>query len=183
MRTSSLSCFLSSWKGACERAKKLRHLTQVSSTEGVSGSLVWRSYLTSWFSSSQTHSTIEIGIVNDFGWIVIITMLCSITLRVWANRTLGKFYTRTLLITESHNVVQERPYKKVCHPGYLGIMLMWVGAGLATVNWIAAAIITLTTVAAYQCRINCEEDVPVSSIGKHYKEYVKNTWRLIPFAY
>jgi len=110
-------------------------------------------------------------------------MLCGITLRVQANRTLGKFYTRTLLIKESHNVVQERPYKKVCHPGYLRIMLMWVGAGLATVNWIATAIITLTTVAAYQYRINCEEDMPVSSIGKHYKEYVKHTWRLITFAY
>jgi len=39
----------------------------------------------------------------------------------------------TLLIEESYNVVQERPYKKVYHAGYLRIMLMWVGVGLATV--------------------------------------------------
>ncbi|MGB8312550.1 MAG: hypothetical protein WCE81_11925 [Halobacteriota archaeon] len=52
----------------------------------------------------------QIDIVNDFvGWIDIVTMLCGITLRVWANRTLEKFYTRTLLIAESHNVVQEGP--------------------------------------------------------------------------
>ena len=50
-------------------------------------------------------------------------------------------------------------------------MLMWISAGLATVNWIATAIITLTTVAVYQYRINCEKDMTVSSIGKHFKEY------------
>jgi len=82
-----------------------------------------------------------------------------------------------------HNVVQEGPYKKVCHLEYVGTMLTWVGAGLTTVNWIAAAIIMLTTVAAYQYRINCEEDKLFSSIGKQYKEYVKHTWRLIPFVY
>jgi isoprenylcysteine carboxyl methyltransferase (ICMT) family protein YpbQ len=65
----------------------------------------------------------KIGIFNDFvGWIGIVSMLCGIMLRVWANRTLVKFYTRTLLITESHTVVQKEPYEKVCHLGYLGTL-------------------------------------------------------------
>jgi hypothetical protein len=47
-------------------------------------------------------------------------------------------------------VVQEGPSEKVCHLGYLRTLSTWVYAGLAIVNWIAAAIITLTTASAYQ---------------------------------
>jgi isoprenylcysteine carboxyl methyltransferase (ICMT) family protein YpbQ len=63
----------------------------------------------------------KLGLTVDvIGWIGIAVMLCGITLRMWAVQTLGRFYTRTLRISESQRVVQEGPYKNVRHPGYLG---------------------------------------------------------------
>jgi hypothetical protein len=41
----------------------------------------------------------------------------------------------------------------------------------------------VTTIAAYQCRINCAEDVLVASMGKQCKEYVKHTWRFVSCVY
>ena len=86
-------------------------------------------------------------------------------------------------ISESQRVVQEGPYKSVRHPGYLGVILLWVGAGLATVNWIVAALVTLTIIAAYRYRINAEERMLVASFGEQYAAYAKHTWRLLPFVW
>jgi protein-S-isoprenylcysteine O-methyltransferase Ste14 len=126
----------------------------------------------------------QLGVVVDvIGWIGIIVMLCGITLRVWAFQMLGRFYTRTLRISEGQRVVQEGPYKYVRHPGYLGVILLWVGAGLATVNWIVAALVTLVFVMAYRYRINAEERMLLASFGEQYAAYKERTWRLIPFVW
>lgn len=61
-----------------------------------------------------------------------VTIVYGFTLRVCAIQTLGKFYTRTLRVTKSYNVVQEGLYKKVRRPGYPDVILVSVGAGLAT---------------------------------------------------
>jgi protein-S-isoprenylcysteine O-methyltransferase Ste14 len=113
----------------------------------------------------------------------IVIMLFGIAARFWANRTLGEFYTRTLLTTKDQHLVEQGPYGIIRHPGYLGCIGMWVGAGLATANWIAAIIITLSMVAAYSYRIQCEEEMLLTAFGKQYKEYMARTWRLVPFIY
>jgi len=126
----------------------------------------------------------QLGVMVDvIGWIGIVVMLCGITLRVWAFQTLGRFYTRTLRISEGQRVIQEGPYKYVRHPGYLGVIVLWVGAGLATVNWIIAVLVTFTFLAAYRYRINAEERMLVASFGEQYAAYKEHTWRLLPFIW
>jgi len=126
----------------------------------------------------------QLGVMVDvIGWIGIVVMLCGITLRALAFQTLGRFYTRTLRISEGQRVVQEGPYKYVRHPGYLGVIVLWVGAGLATVNWIVAVLVTLTFVAAYRYRIEVEERMLVASFEDQYAAYMKHTWRLLPFIW
>jgi protein-S-isoprenylcysteine O-methyltransferase Ste14 len=126
----------------------------------------------------------QLGVMADvIGWIGIVVMLCGITFRVWAFQTLGRFYTRTLRISGGQRIVREGPYKYVRHPGYLGVIVLWVGAGLATVNWIVTALVTLAFVAAYRYRINAEEHMLVASFGDQYAAYMKHTWRLLPFIW
>ena len=126
----------------------------------------------------------HLGVMVDvIGWFGIVIMLFGITLRAWAFQTLGRFYTRTLRISEGQQVVQEGPYRHVRHPGYLGVILLWVGAGLATVNWIVAALVTLIFVMAYRYRIEVEERMLVASFGEQYAAYKEHTWRLIPLIW
>jgi protein-S-isoprenylcysteine O-methyltransferase Ste14 len=89
--------------------------------------------------------------VGGFG---LALMVGGIAFRYWAAKTLGEFYTRTLLIKTEHHIVESGPYHIIRHPGYLGFILMLVGAGLATTNWIVAMLITIVVSVIYVYRIH-----------------------------
>jgi protein-S-isoprenylcysteine O-methyltransferase len=118
-----------------------------------------------------------------WGWLGIALMLAGIALRAWAARVLGRFYTRTLLTTTDHRIVQDGPYRLIRHPGYSGSLLVWIGAGLAVSNWIALALVTLACTAAYLYRIKSEETMLIDAFGQAYLDYCQKTKRLIPFVY
>jgi len=69
------------------------------------------------------------------------------------------------------------------HPGYLGTMLMWIGAGLAVLNWIALAVIVVITVSAYIYRVQTEEAMLTQAFDEEFITYRAKTWGLIPFIY
>jgi protein-S-isoprenylcysteine O-methyltransferase len=125
----------------------------------------------------------EVSHVLIIGWIGIGIMLCGLALRLWANVVLGRYYTSTLRLTEGQRIVTGGPYRILRHPGYSGMLMTWVGAGLATANWIAATLIALVMLAAYYYRIQSEEAMLLTSFGEPYQAYAARTWRLLPFVY
>jgi protein-S-isoprenylcysteine O-methyltransferase Ste14 len=130
-------------------------------------------------------NTRYIGSLNqkNIGWLGLILMISGLAMRYWAAKTLGNFYTRTLQIVEGQEIINQAPYNVIRHPGYLGTLLMEIGAGLAVMNWVvllAAAAIGITS-RAY--RISVEEEMLAASFGKQYKAYSDKTWKLIPLLY
>jgi protein-S-isoprenylcysteine O-methyltransferase Ste14 len=126
--------------------------------------------------------------LGEFGnpttaWAGVAGMILGISLRVWANQTLGSSYTRTLKTVEGQPVVSNGPYRVLRHPGYAGVLLMWFGAGVALRNWIALVITALVLGWAYQRRMSAEEEMLLTNIGEEYREYSRRTWRIIPFIY
>ena len=117
------------------------------------------------------------------GWGGVAIMAIGLALRVWAARVLGRFYTRTLRTMEQQRIVQTGPYRMIRHPGYLGVMLMWTGAGLATLDWITLAVIVVTTASAYIYRVQAEEAMLAQAFGQEFIAYNAKTWKLIPFFY
>src|SRR5262245_40985916 len=117
------------------------------------------------------------------GWSGITLMLIGLGLRIWANQTLGRFYTSTLRIAERQRIIRRGAYKLLRHPGYSGALLTWAGAGAATANWIVIAIIVLVMVASYRYRIISEETMLQAKFGEEYQAYMARTWRLLPFIY
>lgn len=117
------------------------------------------------------------------GWVGIGLMLGGMALRFWATRVLGRFYTRTLRLADGQPVIDHGPYRILRHPGYSGVLVMWAGAGLATLNWVAAAGVILAMCAAYSYRIRREEEMLRSTLGPPYQIYMARTWRLVPFVY
>ena len=118
-----------------------------------------------------------------FGWIGIAIALLGIALRWWAFKTLGEFYTRTLRVSTEQRIVRQGPYKIIRHPGYLASILIWLGAALATTNWIAVVIAAVVLSLAYHSRIQAEERMLLSLRNQEYGEYRAHTWKLIPFIY
>lgn len=118
--------------------------------------------------------------LNGFSLLI---MLSGITIRITAAITLGRFYTRTLRKTDNHVIVSNGLYKYIRHPGYLGTMLVFWGAGLAVGNVISLSIITILILIAYLYRIKVEEKMLNDIFGDQYQIYAKRTKRLLPFIY
>ena len=117
------------------------------------------------------------------GWVGIGLMVGGIALRFWATRVLGRFYPRTLRAAADQQVIDHGPYRVLRHPGYSGVLVMWAGAGLATLNWVAATAVIVGMCGAYSYRIRCEEEMLRSALGRPYEAYMLRTWRLVPFVY
>jgi protein-S-isoprenylcysteine O-methyltransferase Ste14 len=60
---------------------------------------------------------------------------------------------------------------------------MWIGAGLATANWIVTAAITLIMGFSYRYRINSEEAMLLARFGEEYRTYMARTWKVLPFIH
>lgn len=107
-------------------------------------------------------------------------MLAGLAMKVWAMRTLGRFYTRTLRTAPDQTVVQDGPYRLIRHPGYLGTLLIWDGFGWASGNWLLGLLNTLVLALVYGRRIQVEEAMLAETLGEPYREYQRRTWRLVP---
>ena len=116
-------------------------------------------------------------------WIGVVIAALGFFLRVWATHVLGAFYTRTLRTVEKHHVVQTGPYRVVRHPGYLGMVILWIGESLAVQNWIVLVILVIVEVSAYVYRIQAEEILLSQSFGKAYTSYQTKTWKIVPLFY
>lgn len=107
-------------------------------------------------------------------------MLCGLPLRVWAMRTLGRFYSRALRTQAGQRVVSEGPYRIVRHPGYAASLLVWMGFGLALGSLAATLLIAACVGAAYAWRIRTEEALLRRQLGAEYERYARRTARLLP---
>jgi protein-S-isoprenylcysteine O-methyltransferase len=128
----------------------------------------------------------EIGLLGgnrEFAWLGILVMLGGLAFRMWSNRVLGEFYTRTLRTVVQQQLVRQGPYRILRHPGYLGMLLMWAGAGLATFNWLVIVLIVPVMLAAYCLRIAAEERMLRDRFGAEYELYRQKTWKLLPFLF
>ena len=116
-------------------------------------------------------------------WLGIGVMAAGIALRIWSMLVLGRFFTRTLRVGPDQVVVRAGPYRLIRHPGYLGDIAMWIGAGLAGGSIVSAALIAVATLVTYRQRIDAEEAMLLDAFGDRYREYVRQTWRLLPLLY
>lgn len=116
-------------------------------------------------------------------WVGVVVMALGLLLRIWSARTLGEFYTRTLLVSGRQQLVESGPYRWLRHPGYSGDIILLLGAGAASGNAFVLAIIALMVLPAYRYRIHVEEIMLRQQFGVAFERYAQTRWRVIPFLY
>jgi protein-S-isoprenylcysteine O-methyltransferase len=79
--------------------------------------------------------------------------------------------------------VRAGPYRLIRHPGYAGALLMWLGAILATRNWITLVVVGVSITCVYLHRITTEERMLASALGDDYRAYIADTKRIIPLIW
>jgi protein-S-isoprenylcysteine O-methyltransferase Ste14 len=113
--------------------------------------------------------------------VVGLSVMCLGTvLRYWSVHVLGRFFTVTVDIGEGHRVIDTGPYALLRHPSYTGMLVVYLGIGVALDSWLSvAAVVVLPTLAVLN-RIRHEEAVLVTQLGRDYELYQGRTKRLVP---
>jgi protein-S-isoprenylcysteine O-methyltransferase Ste14 len=136
------------------------------------------------FSVAIAFPSLSIGIhwrvVFDVG---IVVWLGGTLFRFYSMRTLGRFFTYDVAVSPGQHVVEQGPYRWLRHPSYLGSLVANIGLGMTLTNWPAIILPALCLGAAYAYRIAIEERALLEGLGSPYREYMRRTWRLIPFVF
>ncbi len=109
--------------------------------------------------------------------------LAGLLLRLAAILKLGKSFSVNVAIRADQTVQRTGLYRIVRHPSYLGLLIMFLGIGLGTRNWLSLIAILAPTTAALLYRIHVEESALLAHFGEDYATYASQTKRLIPGIY
>ncbi len=100
--------------------------------------------------------------------------------RLYAIRSLGRYFTFVVALHPGQRVVESGPYRLIRHPSYTGSLVTLFGMCLAMANWLS--LLGMIPVAlGYWYRIRVEERALVEGLGEQYRAYVRRTKRIIPY--
>jgi protein-S-isoprenylcysteine O-methyltransferase len=112
-----------------------------------------------------------------------VVVLGGVGLRIWAVRTLGRFFTYHVMTTDDQVVVTNGPYRVVRHPSYTGLLVSCVGAGIATANPVSLGLVVVIPLIGLARRIQVEEGVLERTLGDDYERFAASRKRLVPWVW
>jgi protein-S-isoprenylcysteine O-methyltransferase Ste14 len=121
--------------------------------------------------------TLAPGAIQYLGLLLI---PAGLVVREWAIIKLGRFFSRTVQIESGHRLITDGPYRRIRHPAYTGMILIYLGIALALGTWLGGVIALGLMLGAAMYRIGVEERVLLENFGNDYRDYMKHTWRLFP---
>jgi protein-S-isoprenylcysteine O-methyltransferase Ste14 len=113
----------------------------------------------------------------------LVVIIAGMIIRFTAVVSLGKLFTVNVNISENHRIVQHGIYRFIRHPSYLGAIISFAGFGLSLNNWLSLIIILILIPGVMIYRIKIEEKVLVEQFGDEYLQYMKTTYRLVPWLW
>ena len=120
---------------------------------------------------------------NLFRALGVCAVVVGIVLRMYSITYLGRFFTNSVAIAADHRLMDSGPYKHVRHPGYTGALMLFLGLGLSTGNWLSVVMIIVPIFAAFWYRMRVEEAALLEALGEPYRRYMERTKRLVPIVY
>jgi protein-S-isoprenylcysteine O-methyltransferase Ste14 len=110
-------------------------------------------------------------------------LVAGLMLRGWSFKTLGEYFTFTVMVSTDQPVVANGPYRLLRHPSYTGILLGCIGAGLTSANWAGLAAMALLPLSVILWRIHIEENALMTTLGDRYRAYASQHQRLVPLIW
>ena len=116
-------------------------------------------------------------------WVVIVgtAVLIPAYWLFWRSHAdLGRNWSVTTEMRDKHDLVTSGVYKRIRHPMYAAIWLIFLTQPLLVHNWIAGLAGPLTFAVLYFIRVPYEEAMMRKHFGKAYDEYCARAGRLFP---
>jgi protein-S-isoprenylcysteine O-methyltransferase Ste14 len=109
-----------------------------------------------------------------------VLMCAGIAIRQWAVALLGDLFTIDVRVHPGQSVVERGPYRSVRHPSYTGLIMTFVGIGLALGNWAALIVLAVLPTAGLVVRIRFEERALLAGLGEPYRRFAASRPHLFP---
>jgi protein-S-isoprenylcysteine O-methyltransferase Ste14 len=122
------------------------------------------------------YSSVVLAVSFAFIWL-------GIALRWWSFRTLGRYFTFTVMTSPDQPVIMTGPYRVLRHPSYTGLLLILFGFGVGYGNWVSLAALTLLPLVGFINRIRVEEAALEAALGTAYTSYAMARKRLVPLVW
>ncbi|MEO6458645.1 MAG: isoprenylcysteine carboxylmethyltransferase family protein [Chloroflexia bacterium] len=113
-------------------------------------------------------------------WLGLLVMALGLLLRYGSIRWLGPMFTRFVQVLPDHKLVTNGPYSLVRHPAYTGLLVFFIGMGIALGDWLSLLFLTLIPPIGIIYRIKVEEQALLEAFGEEYRAYMGRTYAIFP---
>lgn len=115
-------------------------------------------------------------------WLGVVLILGALFVFWRAHADLGLNWSPSLEIREKHELITRGIYGLIRHPMYASQWLWVIAQPLLLPNWIAGLANLIIFVPFYLLRVQAEEQMMMETFGDTYRNYMKNTGRVLPVA-
>jgi protein-S-isoprenylcysteine O-methyltransferase Ste14 len=99
---------------------------------------------------------------------------------IWARVILGRNWSATVTLKQSHDLIQSGPYRWVRHPIYSGMLLSFIGV-ILFLDRVGGVVGLVIAIAVYYLKARQEETIMAGHFGQAWEQYRSRTRAIIPF--
>lgn len=133
-----------------------------------------------WFQIGTIENQVTQNILNYVG---ITLYIIGLSLRYVSIIHLGRFFTRNVAVSDTHELISSGPYKILRHPLYLGLFLLSTSVPLFFSNILLTPLAYVFMGYILNHRMTLEEHILETSLGQSYKNWKQSRYKFIPFIY
>ncbi len=113
-------------------------------------------------------------------WCGTLVFALALLLFYRTHRDLGRFWSVTLEIRQTHQLITTGVYRYVRHPMYAAFFLWAIAQALLLPNWIGGLAGLAGFGTLFGFRLTREEQMMEATFGDAYRAYAARTWRVVP---
>ncbi len=114
-------------------------------------------------------------------WTAALVTAAGLGFAVWARLHLGRNWSGTVTLKQSHELITTSPYSLVRHPIYTGLLIAFLGSAMARGEWRGVLAVAIAWVALWR-KLRLEERWMRDLFGEQYAAYQQRVPALIPFS-
>lgn len=98
----------------------------------------------------------------------------------WVTASLDTNFHTSLVVRDEHTLIKTGLYRRIRHPMYTVILLMFVGWLLLMGSWLIGLVTVIFVAVIMLMRTRREEAMMIERFGDEYRAYMRETGRFLP---